>query len=346
MREQAINQEYSRNKEYDMSESFRALVIDDQEGKQKASFKTLTVADLPDEDVLVDVSYSTLTYKDGLAVLGKKIARRVPMVGGIDLAGTVVESKSADFKPGDKVIVNGYGLSELYWGGYSQKQKLKPEWLIKLPDAFTLQEAMAIGTAGYTSMLCVLALEKAGVTPDQGEVLVKGAAGGVGSVATALLAKLGYRVIASSGRAETAPYLEKLGAASVISREDTMGAGRPLDKERWAAAVDCVGSKTLAAVLAQIKYGGSVAACGLAGGNDLPATVLPFILRNVSLLGVDSVMAPREKRIEAWGRLATDLDKSLFADMTRVEPMSNLPALAADILNGKIKGRVVIDVNA
>ena len=329
-----------------MSDTFRALVIEDQDGKQKAGFKTLSVADLPDEDVLVDVSYSTLNYKDGLAVLGKGIARRLPMVGGIDLAGTVAESKSPDFKPGDKVIVNGYGLSELYWGGYSQKQKLKPEWLIKLPDAFTMQDAMAIGTAGYTSMLCVLALEKAGVTPDKGDILVTGAAGGVGSVAIALLAKLGYRVIASSGRAETADYLKKLGAAEVISREETMGSGRPFDMERYAGAVDCVGSKILAAVLAQIKYGGAVAACGLAGGNDLPTSVLPFILRGVSLLGVDSVMAPREKRIEAWSRLATDLDKSLFADMTRVEPMTNLPSLAADIINGQIKGRVVIDVNA
>ncbi|MBO0335240.1 oxidoreductase [Sneathiella sp. CAU 1612] len=329
-----------------MSDTFRALVIEDQDGKQQAVFKDLTVGDLPDEDVLVEISYSTLNYKDGLAVSGKGIARRLPMVGGIDLAGTVLESKSADFKPGDKVIVNGYGLSELHWGGYSQKQKLKSEWLIKLPDAFSMQEAMAIGTAGYTSMLCVLALEKAGVTADKGEVLVTGAAGGVGSVAIALLAKLGYQVVASSGREETHAYLKKLGAREVISREETMGKGRPFDKERWAGAVDCVGSKILAAVIAQTNYGGAVAACGLAGGNDLPTSVLPFILRGVSLLGVDSVMAPRDKRIEAWSRLATDLDKSLFADMIRVEPMSNLPALANDIIKGQIQGRVVIDVNA
>jgi putative YhdH/YhfP family quinone oxidoreductase len=329
-----------------MSDTFRALVIEDQDGKQQAVFKDLTVGDLPDEDVLVEISYSTLNYKDGLAVSGKGIARRLPMVGGIDLAGTVLESKSADFKPGDKVIVNGYGLSELHWGGYSQKQKLKSEWLIKLPDAFSMQEAMAIGTAGYTSMLCVLALEKAGVTADKGEVLVTGAAGGVGSVAIALLVKLGYQVVASSGREETHAYLKKLGAREVISREETMGKGRPFDKERWAGAVDCVGSKILAAVIAQTNYGGAVAACGLAGGNDLPTSVLPFILRGVSLLGVDSVMAPRDKRIEAWSRLATDLDKSLFADMIRVEPMSNLPALANDIIKGQIQGRVVIDVNA
>lgn len=329
-----------------MTDSFRALVIEEHDGKQRANFKNLTIADLPDEDVLVEISYSTLNYKDGLAVSGKGIARRLPMVGGIDLAGTVLESKSAEFKPGDKVIVNGYGLSELHWGGYSQKQKLKSEWLIKLPDSFSMQDAMAIGTAGYTSMLCVLALEKAGITPDKGEILVTGAAGGVGSVAIATLAKLGYRVIASSGREETHKYLKKLGAAEVISREETMGKGRPFDKERWAGAVDCVGSKILAAVIAQLNYGGAVAACGLAGGNDLPTSVLPFILRGVSLLGVDSVMAPREKRIEAWSRLATDLDKSLFADMTRVEPMSNLPTLAGEILKGQIKGRVVIDVNA
>lgn len=329
-----------------MSDTFRALVIEDQDGKQQAVFKDLTVGDLPDEDVLVEISYSTLNYKDGLAVSGKGIARRLPMVGGVDLAGTVLESKSPDFKPGDKVVVNGYGLSELYWGGYSQKQKLKSEWLIKLPDAFSMQESMAIGTAGYTSMLCVMALEKAGVTPDKGEILVTGAAGGVGSVAIAILAKLGYQVVASSGREETHDYLKKLGAKEVISREETMGKGRPFDKERWAGAVDCVGSKILAAVIAQTNYGGAVAACGLAGGNDLPTSVLPFILRSVSLLGVDSVMAPREKRIEAWSRLATDLDKSLFVDMTRVEPMSNLPTLANDILKGQIQGRVVIDVNA
>lgn len=329
-----------------MGETFRALVIEDHDGKQQANFKDLTVADLPDEDVLVEVAYSTLNYKDGLAVLGKGIARRLPMVGGVDLAGTVLESSSDEFKAGDKVIVNGFGLSELHWGGYSQKQKVSSDWLIKLPDAFTAQEAMAIGTAGYTSMLCVLALEKAGITPDKGEILVTGAAGGVGSFAIALLAKLGYTVVASSGRAETHDYLKKLGATSVISREETMGKGRPFDKERWAGAIDCVGSKTLAAVIAQINYGGAVAACGLAGGNDLPTSVLPFILRGVSLLGVDSVMASREAREEAWSRLAADLDKSLFDDMTTVEPMSNLPKLAEQILKGQIKGRVVIDVNA
>jgi putative YhdH/YhfP family quinone oxidoreductase len=329
-----------------MSDTFRALVIEDQDGKQKAQFKDLTVADLPDEDVLVEISYSTLNYKDGLAVSGKGIARRLPMVGGIDLAGTVLESASDEFKPGDKVIVNGFGLSELHWGGYSQKQRLKSDWLIKLPEAFSMQEAMAIGTAGYTSMLCVLALEKAGVTPDKGEILVTGAAGGVGSVAISLLAKLGYTGVASSGRAETHEYLKKLGASSVISREETLGKGRPFDKERWAGAVDCVGSSILASVIAQINYGGAVAACGLAGGNDLPTSVLPFILRGVSLLGVDSVMASKAVRKEAWSRLATDLDKSIFDDMTTVEPMSNLPALAEQILKGQIKGRVIIDVNA
>lgn len=329
-----------------MSDQFKALVIEDQDGKQVAAIKDLTIADLPDNDVLVEISYSTLNYKDGLAVSGKGIARRLPMVGGVDLAGTVLESASDEFKPGDKVIVNGFGLSELFWGGYAQKQKLKSEWLIKLPDAFTMQEAMAIGTAGYTSMLCVMALEQAGVTPDKGEILVTGAAGGVGSVAISLLAGLGYTVVASSGREETHDYLRKLGASAVISREETLGKGRPFDKERWAGAIDCVGSNILASTIAQTNYGGAVAACGLAGGNDLPSSVLPFILRGVSLLGVDSVMAPKEKRIEAWNRLAKDLDKSIFDDMITVEPMSNLPALAKQILAGQIKGRVVIDVNA
>lgn len=329
-----------------MSDTFKALVIEDQDGKQHASIKDLTVADLPDNDVLVEVSYSTLNYKDGLAVSGKGIARRLPMVGGVDLAGTVLESASDEFKPGDKVVVNGFGLSELYWGGYSQKQKLKSDWLIKLPDGFSMQEAMAIGTAGYTSMLCVLALEKAGITPDKGEVLVTGAAGGVGSVAIALLAKLGYTVVASSGREETHAYLKKLGASSVISREETMGKGRPFDKERWAGAIDSVGSSILASVIAQMNYGGAVAAVGLAAGTDLPTSVLPFILRGVSLIGIDSVMASKEKREEAWARLAQDLDKSIFDDMITVEPMSNLPALAEQIIKGQIKGRVVIDVNA
>lgn len=329
-----------------MSDTFKALVIEDQDGKQQASIKDLTVADLPDNDVLVEVSYSTLNYKDGLAVSGKGIARRLPMVGGVDLAGTVLESASDEFKPGDKVVVNGFGLSELYWGGYSQKQKLKSDWLIKLPDGFSMQEAMAIGTAGYTSMLCVLALEKAGITPDKGEVLVTGAAGGVGSVAIALLAKLGYTVVASSGREETHAYLKKLGATSVISREETLGKGRPFDKERWAGAIDSVGSSILASVIAQMNYGGAVAAVGLAAGTDLPTSVLPFILRGVSLIGIDSVMASKEKRQEAWARLAQDLDKSIFDDMITVEPMSNLPALADQILKGQIKGRVVIDVNA
>ncbi|MEH6546712.1 MAG: MDR family oxidoreductase [Sneathiella sp.] len=329
-----------------MSDTFKAMVIEDKDGKQQASIKDLTVADLPDNDVLVEVSYSTLNYKDGLAVAGKGIARRLPMVGGVDLAGTVLESASDEFKPGDKVVVNGFGLSELHWGGYSQKQKLKSDWLIKLPDGFSMQEAMAIGTAGYTSMLCVLALEKAGITPDKGEVLVTGAAGGVGSVAIALLAKLGYTVVASSGREETHAYLKKLGASSVISREETMGKGRPFDKERWAGAIDSVGSSILASVIAQMNYGGAVAAVGLAAGTDLPTSVLPFILRGVSLIGIDSVMASKEIRKEAWARLAQDLDKSIFDDMITVEPMSNLPALAEQILKGQIKGRVVIDVNA
>ena len=329
-----------------MSDTFRALVIEDADGKPKPGFKDLTLADLPDNDVLVEVAYSTLNYKDGLAVSGKaKIARKMPLIAGIDLAGTVVESKSADWKKGDKVIVNGWGLSETQSGGYTRFQKVKAEWLVKLPDAFTLEQAMAIGTAGYTAALCVDALEDAGVLKSGKEILVTGAAGGVGSVAVALLAKAGAKVVASSGRPETADYLKSLGAVEVIDRKTLSEKGAPLQKERWGGAVDSVGSATLVNVLSQTVYGGAVAACGLAGGNDMPnATVLPHILRGVALLGVDSVMAPKAKRERAWARLARDLDKAKLAEISRVEPMSKLPELANAILAGQVKGRVVIEV--
>lgn len=301
---------------------------------------------MPDLDVLVEVAYSGLNYKDGLALSGNrnKVARKLPMVGGIDLAGTVVESRSPLWKAGDKVVLNGFGLSESQWGGYTRFQRVKAEWLLRLPAAFSFEQAMAIGTAGYTAALCVDALVNAGVKPGDGEVLVTGAAGGVGSVAIALLSKAGFNVTASTGRPETHDYLRGLGASQFVDRASLQEKGAPLQKERWAAAVDSVGSSTLVNVLSQVRYGGVVAACGLAGGVDLNATVLPHILRGVSLLGVDSVMAPMAKRELAWTRLARDLDPAKLADMTSVEPMSNLPELAEAILAGKTRGRVVIDV--
>lgn len=329
-----------------MSETFKALLIEDVDGKPKAAFRDLTVADLPDHDVLVEISHSSLNYKDGLAVSGKgRIARRLPMVAGIDLAGTVVESRSDDWRPGDRVIVNGWGLSETEWGGYARFQRLKPEWLIRLPDAFSPEQAMAIGTAGYTAALCVDALEAWGVIkPGAGEVLVTGAAGGVGSTAVSLLAAKGHTVVASTGRAETHDYLRGLGATSFMNRAELSAAGKPLQKERWSGAVDSVGSTTLANVLAQTVYGGAVAACGLAGGADLPATVMPHILRSVALIGVDSVMAPMARRERAWATLAAHLDRDRLAAMTRVEPMRRLPELAAEILAGAVRGRVVIEI--
>jgi alcohol dehydrogenase/acrylyl-CoA reductase (NADPH) len=329
-----------------MSTEFTALLIEDVEGKPKAGLKPIGLDQLPDNDVLIEVEFSSLNYKDGLAVSGKsRIARKLPMVGGIDLAGTVVESRDPNWKPGDAVVVNGWGLSESQWGGYARYARMKPEWLVRRPAAFTAEQAMAIGTAGYTAALCVDALERWGkITPGAGEVLVTGAAGGVGSVAVALLAKRGYLVTASTGRAETHDYLRGLGATNLIDRAILQEKGGPLQKERWTGAVDSVGSTTLANVLAQTVYGGAVAACGLAGGADLPSTVMPHILRGVALLGVDSVMAPLAAREAAWSRLARDLDPAKLAAMTTVEPMSNLPALAEDIVAGRTRGRVVIDV--
>ena len=330
-----------------MSENFTAIVVDTVDGKPKAGFRKLTLDDLPDNDVLVEIAYSTLNYKDGLAVSGKgRIARRTPMVAGADLAGTVVSSRSPLWKPGDKVVLNGFGMSETEWGGYSRFQKVKGEWLMALPDAFTLEQSMAIGTAGYTAALCVNALEDWGVIkPGDGEVLVTGAAGGVGSVAVSLLAAKGYRVTASTGRPKTHDYLASLGANAFIDRASLTEKGAPLQKERWSGAVDSVGSTTLANVLSQTVYGGAVAACGLAGGADLPATVLPHILRGVALIGVDSVFAPMAKRQRAWQTLADHLDRAHLAALTTVEPMSKVPELAEAIVAGQIRGRVVIDVS-
>jgi acrylyl-CoA reductase (NADPH) len=331
-----------------MADTFTALVVEDEagNGKARSTFKQLTVADLPDHDVLVEVEFSTLNYKDGLVLSGNrnKVARKLPMIAGIDLAGTVVESRSPAWRAGDKVVVNGFGLSESHYGGYSRYARVKAEWLVRLPAAFSTEQAMAIGTAGYTSALCVDALVDFGLTKDAGEVLVTGAAGGVGSVAIALLAAAGFDVVASTGRPETHDYLKSLGARAFVDRASLQEKGPPLQKERWAGAVDPVGGQTLVNVLAQTKYGRGVAACGLAASLDLPGTVLPHILRSVALLGVDSVMAPIAKREKAWQRLARDLPAQKLADMTRVEPMSKIVELAGSILAGQVRGRVVVDV--
>jgi acrylyl-CoA reductase (NADPH) len=329
-----------------MADSFTAVVIEDEAGKARTTFKQLSLADLPDHEVLVEVEFSTLNYKDGLVLSGNrnKVARKLPMVAGIDLAGTVVESRSPAWRAGDKVVVNGFGLSETHYGGYARYARAKPEWLVRLPSVFSPEQAMAIGTAGYTSALCVGALVDFGLTKDAGEVLVTGAAGGVGSFAVGLLAAAGFDVVASTGRPETHDYLKTLGARSFVDRASLQEKGPPLQKERWAGAVDAVGGLTLANVLAQTKYGRGVAACGLASSAELPATVLPHILRSVALLGVDSGMAPMAKREKAWQRLARDLPPKKLAEMTRVEPMSKLVELAGSILAGQVRGRVVIDV--
>jgi acrylyl-CoA reductase (NADPH) len=327
------------------TDSFRAFSIIEREGERGGEFSQLTLGSLPDYDVLVEIAYSSVNYKDGLAVTGTgRIARKLPMVGGVDLAGTVIESRSSDWQTGDRVVVNGWGLSETEWGGYSRYQRLKPEWLMRLPDAFSFEEAMGIGTAGYTAALCVDALEAAGAL--NGEVLVTGAAGGVGSFAVALLSRTGATVTASTGRPDAHGYLSDLGAVQFVSREVLAKAGSPFQKERWTGGVDSVGGATLANLLAQTRWGGAVAACGLAGSADLPGSVLPFILRSVSLLGVDSVMAPAKRRASAWTRLVRDLNREKLQRMYEVRPFSALPVTAADILAGRIRGRVVIDIKA
>ncbi len=326
-------------------ETFKAIVV--EEGADKAVLKDFSLIDLPDNDVLVEVDYSTLNYKDALAVSGKGICRRLPMVCGIDLAGTVLESSAAQHSPGDKVLVNGHGLSETVWGGYTQKQRLKSEWLTRLPEVFSTEQAMAIGTAGYTAMLCVDAIRDKGIQPQDGPVLVTGAAGGVGSVAVMLLSKLGYSVTAVTGRVEEAgPYLTELGARDILARDELNRPAKPLEKELWAAAIDTVGGDVLATVLAQTKYEGLVAACGLALSAKLPSSVMPFILRGVTLRGVDSVMAGSDVRERAWDALAQLLDLEKLTTVYRIEPMSKVIDLAAELLAGNVKGRVVIDVNA
>jgi acrylyl-CoA reductase (NADPH) len=331
-----------------MTDTFRAIRLEKTDAGQEARFVDLTLADLMDGDVTVRVEYSTVNYKDGLALTGKApVVRTWPLTPGIDFAGVVETSDHAGFKSGDRVVLNGWGVGETHHGGYAGKARVKGEWLVKLPDALSTAEAMAIGTAGYTSMLSVMALEALGVTPDKGDILVTGAAGGVGSVAIALLAKLGYRVVASSGRKATeGDYLTGLGAAEIIDRAELSAPGRPLGRERWAGAIDAVGSHTLANALGQTRYGGAVAACGLAQGMDLPASVAPFILRGVTLTGIDSVMAPKAKREQAWARLARDLDLAKLAAMRVEATLADVPALGADITDGKVRGRVVVDVNA
>jgi acrylyl-CoA reductase (NADPH) len=325
--------------------TFKAIRIDKAEKGQTVALVDFDEKDLMDGDVVVRVEWSTINYKDGLALTGKApVVRRFPMIPGIDLAGTVEASSNAAWKPGDQVILDGFGLGETHLGGYAEKARVKGEWLVPLPPGMSGREAMAIGTAGYTAMLCVMALEHHGLTADRGPVVVTGAAGGVGSVATAVLAKLGYRVIASTGRPQEAAYLRDLGAAEVIERSELTGQPRALGKERWAAGIDTVGSTTLANVLSMTAYGGAVAACGLAGGMDLPTSVAPFILRGVSLLGIDSVMCPLKRRREAWNRLASDLDRGKLAAMTSEVGLGQAPDFGSAILEGRVRGRIVVKI--
>ncbi|WP_271407577.1 acrylyl-CoA reductase (NADPH) [Pseudomonas sp. Q1-7] len=326
---------------------FDAILIEKDEDGYRARNTRLDEARLPEGDVTVRVAYSTLNYKDGLAITGKSpVVRQFPMVPGIDLAGTVEASSHPDYQVGDAVLLNGWGVGETHWGGLAQKARLNGDWLIPLPAAFTARQAMAIGTAGYTAMLCLLALERHGLKPGQGDVLVTGANGGVGSFAIALLARLGYRVVAATGRTSEADYLKGLGAAEIIDRSELSEPGRPLGKERWVAAIDSVGSHTLANVCAGLRADGAVAACGLAQGMDLPASVAPFILRGVSLLGINSVTRPRAERIEAWDRLARDLDITQLDAITREIGLGEAIAVAGDLLAGKVRGRVVVNVDA
>jgi acrylyl-CoA reductase (NADPH) len=325
--------------------TFKAVVVEKDGSGQKDALRDFDESDLMDGDVTVRVTHSTLNYKDGLALTGKApVVRRFPMIPGIDFAGTVESSTHPDFKSGDAVVLNGWGLGETHLGGYAEKARVKGDWLIRLPEGITAAQAMAIGTAGYTAMLCVMALDRHGVTPDRGPAIVTGASGGVGSVAVALLARGGWHVIASTGRVQESDYLKSLGAAEILDRAELSGPARPLGKERWAAGVDSVGSHTLANVLSMTRYGGAVAACGLASGMDLPTSVAPFILRGVSLLGVDSVMAPKSLRLEAWKRLARDLDLDKLAAMTSTIPLEKVIEAGPEILAGKVRGRIVVEV--
>jgi acrylyl-CoA reductase (NADPH) len=324
---------------------FRAIVIDKADGAQTVRLTDFDEKDLMDGDVNVAVEWSTLNYKDGLALTGKSpVVRRLPMIAGIDLAGTVESSFHRDWKAGDQVILNGWGLGETHLGAYAEKARVKGDWLVRRPQKISARDAMAIGTAGYTAMLAVMALERAGIAPARGPVIVTGAAGGVGSVAIAILSKLGYAVIASTGRPSEADYLKGLGATEIIERKELTGAPRALGKERWAGGIDAVGSTTLANVLSMTRYGGAVAACGLAGGMDLPTTVAPFILRGVSLLGIDSVMCPLPLRQEAWRRLETDLDHGKIGAMTSEIGLADVIAAGPRIVAGDVRGRIVVKI--
>ena len=324
---------------------FPALMLTKDDAGFQARLTTLHPDALPEAEVRVQVAWSTLNYKDALALTNAgPVVRRWPMVPGIDAAGTVLDSRHPDWRPGDTVVLNGWGVGETHWGGLAGPARLQGDWLVRLPEAFTPRQAMAIGTAGYTAMLCVMALERHGLQPGAGDVLVTGATGGVGSVAVALLARLGHRVVAVTGKAAEADYLRALGAADVIGRDEFTAPGKPLQKERWAAAVDTLGSHALANVCAQTRYGGAVAACGLAQGGDFSASVMPFILRGVALLGVDSVMAPRALRQQAWARLARDLDPALLERMVVEIGLADAPAQAAAIIAGRQRGRVIVRI--
>lgn len=328
---------------------FRALVVrKDDEGKPSAAVEDLVESDLPDGDVTVSVSHSTVNYKDGLCIgPGGGLVRNYPHVPGIDFAGVVESSDDARYKPGDQVILTGWRVGEAHWGGYSEKARVRADWLVPLPEGLSPRQAMAVGTAGFTAMLAIMALEEHGMAPGQGEVLVTGAAGGVGSVATAILANLGYDVAAVTGRPETADYLRDLGATRIVARDDlNETTKRPLEAETWAGCIDAVGGAMLARVLGQMKYGASVAAVGLAGGAALPATVIPFLLRGVNLLGIDSVMKPYEARLAAWERVARDLPMEKVEAMIQPAGLGDLPALGSAILKGQVKGRVVVDVTS
>jgi acrylyl-CoA reductase (NADPH) len=324
---------------------FDAILIDKNDDGQTVAISQVSQDQLPEGDVLVDVAYSTLNYKDALAITGAApVVRAFPMVPGVDFSGVVVQSAHSDYKPGDRVVLNGWGVGEKHWGGLAKQARVKGDWLVPLPDGISLKQAMAIGTAGYTAMLCVLALERQGITPEMGEIVVTGAAGGVGSVAVALLAARGYEVAAVTGRPAEAEYLRQLGASSVVDRAELTGKARPLAKERWAGGIDVAGSTVLANVLANIKYRGAVAACGLAAGMDLPTSVAPFILRGVTLVGVDSVMCPKSERIAAWTRLASDLDLGKLDAMTTVIPFDEVIGTAPKFLEGQIRGRIIVPV--
>lgn len=324
---------------------FKGILIEKDDSGYRAGLTDISEDSLPAGDVTVDVSYSTLNYKDGLAITGASpVVRSFPMVPGVDLVGTVQDSSDPEFKVGDQVLLNGWGVGEVHWGGLAQKARLQGRWLIPLPSAFTPAQAMAIGTAGYTAMLSVIALEKHGVTPDKGEILVTGANGGVGSFAIAILARLGYQVVASTGRLAESDYLKQLGASEIIDRATLSEPGRPLAKERWAGAIDSVGSHTLANICASTRYRGTVAACGLAQGMEFPGSVAPFILRGVTLAGIDSVNRPREDRLEAWARLGTDLDLGLLPLISHEIGLSEVLEVAPQILQGKVRGRVVVNL--